>query len=192
MCSTLGTSDFQTELNMDEHQKDRTLLSTPPETVGERLLIAMDNTPAALDLVRAVAAHLPDPPHTHVTLFHYLPPLLWEHGGDDTNPAARQELEHELEQVQLMEEREEEATDRYFHQAATILQRAGVPTNHIQTKIDGDAADAAHSVLAEVRSGGYSAVVVGQGHASILDRLLGLSLVDVLHKQAGEVTVWAL
>ena len=164
---------------------------TPPETIGDRLLIAMDDTPAALELVRAATTHLSDPLHTSVTLFHYLTPLLWEHGGDDTNPEARQELEQELEQVQLDDEQEETEIERYFQQAAALLQKAGVPANQIQTKLNGDAADAAHAVLTELGSGSYSAVVVGLGHASGFERLLGLSLADVVRKEAKGTTVWA-
>lgn len=165
--------------------------TSPPKTIGNHVLIAMDTTPESLSLVRSVASALPNPAQTRVTLFHYLMPLLWEHGGDDSDPAAQRELERELKQLRRSEAEVEAKTDRYFDQATAILQQAGVPASHVDTKMDWDERDVAHAVLAELRAGVYSTVIVGQGHSNLFDRLFGRSLQDFLESEAHGVAVWA-
>lgn len=160
--------------------------------VGRHLLIAMSNTPASLALIEHVAQHLPEPAHTHITLMHYLQPMAWEHGGNTESQRELRDIVKTEEQAVENEQIVEQRTERYFEQASTALQKAGVPPAQIQTKLRWDDQDVANAVLNELRSGQYSTVVVGERHHDFLSRLLGLDLADVLHRQTQAVNVWVI
>ena len=162
------------------------------ETIGNRLLIAMSNRPAALDLVRIVANELPDPKATHVTLMHYLLPMGWEHGGDDSPEAIAERKRIEAIEAQN-EEKAEEQEEQFFAEAQTILEEAGVPASQIQTSERWDSADAAHAVLDELKAGRYSTIVVGEHHDTFLDALFGTSMNEFLQRHVGnQVTIWSI
>lgn len=171
---------------------EETMTQQPPTNLGNNLLIAMSNTSASLKLVEHVARHLPDPPHTRITLMHYLQPTMWEHGGDVESPEKLKEILETEDQQFQNEEREEERTERYFDQATAILQQNGVPEANIQTTIDWDDRDVAAAILDELHSGRYTAVAVGQHHHDILDRLLGGSLADTLRRHTENVALWTI
>ncbi|MEZ4680277.1 MAG: hypothetical protein R2932_39265 [Caldilineaceae bacterium] len=79
-----------------------------------------------------MARNLDYPKNVHVTLMHYLLPVGWEHGGDDS-PEAEAEREH-IEAIARHNERAaEEQEERNFDKAKAILEAAGVPGNQIKT-----------------------------------------------------------
>ncbi|MEZ4617538.1 MAG: universal stress protein [Caldilineaceae bacterium] len=162
------------------------------EVIGNHILIAMSNTPAALELAQTVARNLDYPKNVHVTLMHYLLPVGWEHGGDDS-PEAEAEREH-IEAIARHNERAaEEQEERNFDKAKAILEAAGVPGNQIKTSERWDTVDAAHAVLDELRHGVYSTVVVGQHHHTFLDALFGTSMADYLQHHIGnKVAIWSI
>lgn len=157
---------------------------------GNRLLIAISNHPAALDLVRTVACNLSEPEQAHITLMHYLVPITWEHGGDDS-PQAEAERLHIEEIARQNEEYVEEKEDWYFDHARQLLEKAGVPAKQIKTCERWDAMDAAHAVLDDLRSGNFSTVVIGQHHHNLLDSLLGTSMASFLQKHSEGVQIWS-
>ena len=164
---------------------------TTSQSYGNRLLVALSNSPSAVSLVRTVANNLADPEQTHITLMHYLLPVGWEHGGDDSPEAEAQRIR--IEKVARQnEEYAEEKEERYFDRARQILEEAGVPTTQIKTNTRWDSMDAAHAVLDELRNGSYSAVVIGQHHHNLLDSLLGTSMADFLQKHVqNSIAIWA-
>ncbi|MCB0105994.1 MAG: universal stress protein [Caldilineaceae bacterium] len=162
------------------------------EMIGNRILIAMSNRPDALELVRTVADHLRSPAATHVTLMHYLLPMGWEHGGDDS-PAAVAEHKR-IEALAAQNEEEAEAQEESnFAKAQAILEAAGVPATQIKTSERWDSTDAAHAVLDELRQGVYTTVVVGEHHHNFLDALFGTSMTEFLQRHVGnKLTVWSI
>jgi len=163
---------------------------TLPKQYGNRLLIALSNNPSTFDLIRTVARDLSEPDKMHIMLMHYLLPIGWEHGGGDSPEAQAQRAR--TEEIARQNERyEEEQEERYFDRARKILEEAGVPACQIKTSERWDSMDAAHAVLDELRSGSYSAVVVGQHHHNILDALFSTSMADFLQNHAKNVMIWS-
>lgn len=166
-------------------------MTNPRKKIGNHILIAMSNTPAALDLVRTVALNLNEPQNAQVTLMHYLLPMGWEHSGADT-PAAKAEharIEANARRNELAAEDQEE---HIFTKAQAILEAAGVTAAQIKTSERWDSTDAGHAVLDELQQGLYSTVVVGQHHHTFLDALLGTSMSDFLRRHVGNnVTIWS-
>ncbi len=162
----------------------------PPVNLGNKVLIALSNRSASLRLVQMVAHRLADPVHTRVTLFHYLEPIYWEHGGIN-RPEDAEELRQQEHEWLASEHDQEVITSRYFQQARSILYRAGVPGGNIRTKMTWDTNNVAEAALAELKAGDYTTVVIGRHHHSLVDRLLGGDLADILeHREKQEVAVW--
>ncbi len=163
----------------------------PPVSLGNHVLIALSNRSASLRLVQVVAHHLADPAHTRITLFHYLEPIYWEHGGVN-HPEDAEEL-HQQEREWLTSEHDQEViTSRYFQQARSILYRAGVPAGNIRAQTTWDTNNVAEAVLAELKVGDYTTVVIGRHHHSLVDRVLGGDLADSLERhEKQQVAVWS-
>jgi nucleotide-binding universal stress UspA family protein len=164
-------------------------MDKPQAKLGNKLLIAMNNTHASLTTVRAVAGQLSDPAHTEIKLMHYIAPIMWEYGGGDSSWAL-EELRREEEQIAEREHREEQSANHYFEEARSILQNVGVPSSHIHTEIAWEGWDVPDAIRKELAAGNYSMVVIGRHHHNTLKRLLGLSLADVLRRHVGDITVW--
>jgi transketolase len=162
-------------------------LLNAPANLGNSLLVAIDDTPISLTTIKEIAASLPDPEHTDVTLMHYLAPVYWEYGGDDL--ATAQILEKA---AWINEYKEEQQTERYFAQAESILAAAGVTASHIHVKEEWDAADVAEAILQELQEGAYTTVVIGQHHQHYLAELLGRDLASILRKHTEHTIVWAI
>ncbi len=163
----------------------------PPVNLGNDVLIALSNQNVSMRLVQMVAHQLADPARTWITLFHYLEPIYWEHGGVN-RPEDRAELRQQEQQWLASEHDQEVITSRYFQQARSILYRAGVPAANIRTKMAWDTNDVAEAILAELKAGDYTTVVVGRHHHSLFDRLLGGDLADILERhEKQQVAVWS-
>ncbi len=163
----------------------------PPVNLGNNVLIALSNQSASLRLVQTVARQLADPARTRITLFHYLDPIYWEHGGV-SRPEDREELRQQEQQWLASEYNQEVITSRYFQQARSILYRAGVPAGNIRTKMTWETNDVAEAILAELNAGDYTTVVVGHHHHSLFDRLLGGDLADILERhERQQVAIWS-
>jgi nucleotide-binding universal stress UspA family protein len=147
---------------------------------GDKLLIAMSNTKGSLDMVHTVAQDLADPPHSYVTLMHYLMPIYWEHGGDTANEREMNEIIHEEEQMLRTEERQEERSRDFFLEGKKMLTDAGVPADHISTHLTTDGVDVAHAVLQEVEGGSFTTVVVGERDRGFLEQVFSSSVADFL------------
>ena len=158
----------------------------PPVNLGHNVLIALSNRSTSLRLVQVVARRITDPAHTQITLFHYLESIYWEHGGINRE-GWRQQAQEWL----ACEHDQEVITSRYFQQARSILYRAGVPAGNIGARMTWDTNNAAEAILAELKAGDYTTVVIGRHHHSLVDRLLGGDLADVLERyEEPPVAVW--
>ncbi len=151
----------------------------------------MSDRSASLRLVQSVAHQLADPAHTRLTLFHYLEPVYWEHGGVN-RPEEAKELRRQEQEWLTCERDQEVITSRYFQQARSILRRAGVPAGNIRTKMTWDTNNVAEAALAELKAGDYTTVVIGRHHHSLFERLLGGDLADILERhEKQQVAVWS-
>ncbi len=164
-------------------------MNIPPENLGNYWLVAMEDAPESLDMVRIVANILDHPEITRITLMHYLAPIYWEHGGFDT-PEGREVLRREEQQIDREERSEEYKTFMYFERASQALQDTGVPVNHIHISTHFDEQDVTDAILNELKSGIYSAVIVGRSHHDILAGILGTSVAESLRQHARDVVVW--
>ncbi len=163
----------------------------PPVSLGNQVLIALSNRSASIRLVQIVVHHLADPAHTRITLFHYLEPIYWEHGGVNC-PEDEEDLRQQEKQWLASEHDQEVITSRYFQQARSILFRGGVPAGNIRAKMTWDTNDVAAAILAELKAGDYTTVVIGRHHHSLFDRLLGGDLADILERhEKHQVAVWS-
>ncbi len=163
----------------------------PPVNLGNHILIALSNRSASLRLVQAVAHRLTYPSRTRITLFHYLESIYWEHGGVN-RPGDMESLRRQEKQWLASEHDQEVITSRYFQQARSILYRAKVPAENIRTKMTWDTNDVATAILAELKGGDYTTVVIGRHHHSLFERLLTSDLADTLERHEREqVAVWS-
>jgi nucleotide-binding universal stress UspA family protein len=160
-----------------------------PKNLGDRLLIALSDTPESLEMLRQVAKNLPNPANTFITLMHYLAPIYWEHGGVES-PEDLEQIRHEEERIEEAEIEEEQETEHYFERARTILERAGVPSQQIDATVHYDENSAAEAVLTELKDGAYTGVIMGAEHHTKLLGLLGGPVTDVLRKHDPNVVVW--
>ena len=160
-------------------------MEKPPADLGNRLLIAMDDTPGSLAMIRAAARHLPDPAHTTATLMHYLAPVYWEYGGGSPETAR-----YLAEQAHEEEQEEEALTLKYFSRAREILKEAGVAHDHVQTKENWGANSVTEAILSELQAGAYTGVVIGRDHHDALARLLHLDPAHALRRHAEGIIVW--
>ncbi len=163
----------------------------PPVSLGHNILIALSNRNASLRLIQRVAHQLADPARTRITLFHYLEPIYWEHGGVN-RPEDAEELQRQEQHWLAYEHDQEVITSRYFQQARSILSRAGVPANNICARMTWDTNDVAEALIAELKSGDYTTVVVGRHHHSLFERLWGGDLAAILERhEKYQVAVWS-
>jgi hypothetical protein len=160
-------------------------MEKPPADLGGKLLVALDDTPGSLAMVRTAAPELPDPAHTEVTLIHYLAPVFWEYGGD--SPETARYLD---EQARKRDEQEDNLTLKYFDEAREVFQEVGISPDHIHTKEDWGASDVSDAVLNELRSGAYTGVIIGRDHHDALARLLHLDLAHSLQRHIDNIGVW--
>ena len=168
-------------------QRRAEALVNAPKNLGSSLLVAIDDTPSALDTVEKMARWLPDPAHTDVTLLHYLAPINWGYAGED--PISATIL---VEASRAHNVAEEQITNRYFAEAQEILARARVAATHIHAKEDWAGVSVSDAILQELEQGAYTAVVIGQHHHHTLAELFGRDLTSVLHRHAPNITVWTI
>jgi hypothetical protein len=152
--------------------------------LGDNLLVVMDNCPACLEMLGAVASNLPRLNHRYFTLLHCCPAIYWEHGGG-TDPETR----HEIDAVWESEEDEYSLTRQYFDQACHILQQAGVPPSHILTTAAVDNNSVIDATMAELRRGKYTGVIVSSDHHDIINRLHARGLTDIF-RRIPKVAAW--
>jgi transketolase len=173
-------------LTVDNVCKQALDLLQTPANLGNHLLVAMDNDPDSLELVRYMAQRLPDPADTDVTLMHYLAPMFWITGA-----GTGEMYRYDWEQIRKLEEMEATVTDEYFSEARVILQESDVAAVHVHTQKNWESVpDVARAVLDELANGVYTAVVVGRHHHHALTRLLNRDPGDILTKLAKDVAVW--
>jgi nucleotide-binding universal stress UspA family protein len=166
-------------------------VNSVPDNLGNNLLVAMDNAASSLYMVRVLARLLPDHKRIRITLMHYLAPIYWEHAGIDS-PEDEEALENEEEWVEAEEEKEELETDFYFKQATAILERAGVPSRAIRTRLHFDENSVSEAVLTELQDGLYTSVVMGRQHHDLLAGMLGGPVTDVLRQHDEDIAVWVI
>ena len=160
-------------------------MENPPDDLGNDLLVAVDDTPGSLEMIRVVASALPDPAHTEITLMHYLAPVFWEYGGGNAEAARYMD-----EQAHEKEHEEQRLTQRYFDKATSILAKEGVDPKHIHTELNWSADNVAQAILSELQAGKYTGVVIGRDHHHALSRLLHLDPAHVLRRHAEDIVVW--
>ena len=164
-------------------------MNPKPDNLGNRLLIALSDTPESMAMVRYVANELDDPANTHIKLMHYLAPIYWEHGGADPGE-DRTFIKREEEQIEEMERESDEETEHYFDRASAILEHAGVPHQQIDTTLRYDENSVSEAVLDELKAGAYTGIIMGARHHRELLGLLSNSVTEVLHKHDKNVVMW--
>ena len=158
-------------------------MNTPPQ-LGQNILVVMDNNPGSLDIVRAIASYLPQIAQTSFTLLCFCPMHYWGHGGEESEG-----LNLFMRDVYEEEERDFDLADERLLQAKSILLEAGVPSEHLQTRIATEDS-LIEATMAELRRCQYSGVVVNHTQGDIVNRLLRRGITDIF-RQIPEVEVWA-
>jgi transaldolase/glucose-6-phosphate isomerase len=164
-------------------------MENKPNEIGNNLLIAMDNTPDSLAMVRVVAHQLREPDQVEITLMHYIAPIYREHGGG-TSP---DELEMIRKESELVWEKERELNARtmsYFDRAQIIFKDVGVPAGKIETRVALDENHAREAILNELRRGAYTTVVIDGHHNHALFHILGDSIAGYIQRHAPDIQVW--
>jgi transaldolase/glucose-6-phosphate isomerase len=160
-----------------------------PKEIGRNLLIAMDNTPESIAMVRVVAHQLPEPSLTSVTLMHYIAPLFWEHDGG-TSPEKQKMIHKEMEEFWKKERELHSRTLSHFDRAQIILQDVGVPAEQIDRKIFLDENYARDAILNELHRGAYSTLVVGGHQNHSLFHILDSSIAGYIQRHARDIQIW--
>lgn len=168
-------------------QRRAEALVNAPQNLGSSLLVAIDDSPSAMDTVGKMARWLPDPEHTDVTLLHFLAPATWAYPGDDATSVAIM-----MDAARAYEAAEDKLTNRYFAEAQEILAQARVAATHVHTKEEWDGASVSDAILQELQDGAYTAVVIGRHHHNTLAELFSLDLTSVLHRHAPDITIWTI
>jgi transaldolase/glucose-6-phosphate isomerase len=160
-----------------------------PDDIGRNLLIAMDDMPESIAMVRIVAHQLPNPSEVKVTLMHYIAPIFWEYDASPS-PEKQEAIHKEIDKF-WKEERELHArTMSYFDRAKIILQDVGVLADQIETRIYLDENFARDAILDELKRGAYSTVVVGGHHNHSLFHILDSSIAGYIQRHARDIQVW--
>jgi hypothetical protein len=151
--------------------------------LGNHILIVMDNCAACLDMIQTVVRSLPDIAERQFTLIHYVPPIYWEHEGDDCHEESKRVWE--------ADQRQFIATADYLKQAQTLLVDGGVPASHVNTVVETDTNDTQDAVLNELRRTTYDGVVLSIRHHGLANLLRGdRSPFNLFIRPEPRLTVW--
>lgn len=153
--------------------------------MGNKILIALDDSKSAWKAVEYVAQAFNKMQEAKVTLFHVLPGLptaLWDAGGilTEEEEKVRQRL------AAKWEEGKKKELEGIFERAQKRLVAAGVPATVVTREFRPVYSNVAQEIIDEARKGGYSTVVMGRrGLGPIKSALLGSVTNNVVHHAQG-------
>ncbi len=163
--------------------------------INKKILVALDDSEASMRAVRYVANVIGGKKGFTVRLFHILgplPPELREFGGSEI-PKTEQKLEKELqERRERWIERSERETLPVLEKATSILKKAGLPTNAVETqfRISTNREDLASNILDASRLNQCGTVVVGRDSYSWLREMFQRHVADELVHKGQGLTLW--
>jgi nucleotide-binding universal stress UspA family protein len=131
----------------------------------KKVLVAIDDSPAALKAVEYVAQSFAETKDLQVGLVYVLPNLpaiFWDEGHilSDEEKKERQKVVDKwiADRKAIMEP--------VFGKAVAMLTGKGVSSGQIQTKSISDSTDVAESILEEAKDFGYQTIVMGRRNVS--------------------------
>jgi nucleotide-binding universal stress UspA family protein len=130
-----------------------------------KMLIALDDSPNAMQAVEYVARHFGRSGDVEVSLVHVLPNLpaiFWDEGHilSDGEKQDRKKV------VDKWLEAQKAKIEPLFSKAMAVLTAKGMPSAAVRTKFVSDSTDVADSILEEARDSSCQAIVVGRSHHS--------------------------
>ena len=153
----------------------------------QRLMIAVDDTPASMKAVGYAAEQFGQLPALQVTLFHVLPGLpsrFWD-DGHILSPAEKTARETV---VAKWQDNQKSLVEQVFRKAAQTLTQKGINPERISTKFAAsEHANVAENILAEARTGNYDLLVIGRicRHAPARHAFLGDNTSAIINHGAG-------
>ncbi len=130
-----------------------------------KVLIALNDSPSALNAVEYVARQFAKADDVNVNLVHVLPNLpavFWDEG----HILSDREKQDRRKMVDAWLDTQRARIEPLFQKAVGLLTGKGMAPANIGTTFVSDSTDAADSILEEARDGKYEIVVVGRSHHS--------------------------
>jgi nucleotide-binding universal stress UspA family protein len=158
------------------------------------ILIAVDDSPAALKTLEYVAKMTAGREDFRVLLLHLLPlmpPDLLEHGGAE-DPLRERELERELRaaQTRWIQDREREA-EPVFDRAREILEKSIAPERiETECRASVDRIEVARDCVEAARERGCDTIAIGREALPWHRELVRKHMCDELVRHADGLTVW--
>ncbi len=150
-----------------------------------KVLIALNDSPSALNAVQYVARQFAKSGDVNVNLVHVLPNLpavFWDEG----HILSEKEKQDRKKMVDAWLDAQKARMEPLFRKAVGLLTEKGMTASSISTKFVSDSTDAADSILEEARDGSYEIVVVGRSHHSA-KHLLGAIAGKIANHGSGVV-----
>lgn len=160
-----------------------------------RMLIVVDESPAAQRAVRYVGKVVGKHRGFHICLAHLSPPLpseLLETGGSE-NPEKEQRIERQMRNQQKRWTAAAQARVKSsLTRAIAELRRAGLPASAIGTEFSSptDAAGATAEILDLAKSHKCTTVVIGRQSSSWLREIVHMDLAEQLLRHGKGFTFW--
>jgi nucleotide-binding universal stress UspA family protein len=158
----------------------------------EKILVAVDDSEASRRLLPAVAARAGQSEASRLILFHLVPALppryLERRGAEDPAEKIRIEDEQEIEAEQWAEEGE-----RLLADSKRMLERHGITTDRIDTRVVGPLQphdELAAAIVEHARTLGCGTVAVGQLSVPCIREAPHNHLGDEIRDRAEGIQVW--
>lgn len=139
-----------------------------------KILIAMDDSPSAMNAVEYVAREFAKGDGVLIGLVHILPNLpakFWDEG----HILSAGEEKDRRKIVDQWLDAQKARMEPLLGRAAAALTAKGVPETSIAMKFVSDSTDTAASILEEARDGKYETIVIGRSHHSPKNLLGGVA-----------------
>jgi nucleotide-binding universal stress UspA family protein len=162
---------------------------------ANKILIAVDDSEASSRAVAYVATLIGGKKGFSVRLFHVLTPLSPELlefvGSENTDVEERMEAEERAAQARWIKAAEK-AAQPVFTQAESILRKAGVPLEAVETQFSTSVSnqDMVADILEEARASQCGTIVVGRESFSKLKELFRHHVGDELLRKGQGFTIW--
>ena len=125
---------------------------------SRKVLVAMDKTPRAVQLVRYVGEMLRDLEGVHITLYHYCPPFSEDLTRDEEEKLSLIERQ--------MVEQDKEEMSHFFDEAQKVLEDLGYDKGAVKTYFDfsksASIRKTSQAIIKQVRKGKYGTLVIGR------------------------------